>query len=162
MIHILCGEGRGKSSAALGFAIKAAGQGRQVTVISLLKGRKTGSYELLSRFEPQLKLFTFEKSEESFKDLSHSDQDAQVQNLMSGFYFARKVLATGECDLLVLDEFLGLVDTGIVSADELLELLHSAGTRTEVILTGINADEKVCSIADDVTVFTTTYRDGGH
>ena len=158
-IHIFCGDGRGKTCAAIGSGIKAAGSGRSVTVIQFLKGKDKGEYELLRRLEPDIKLFSFEKSRESYKDLGEADRGAQVQNIMNGFNFARKVLATGECDLLILDEFLGLVDTGIVSDEAIIELINSKPDATEMILTGINVSPEICSRADDVTIFSTRSAD---
>lgn len=58
-------------------------------------------------------------------------------NIRSGLSFAKKVLATGECDNLVLDEVLGLVDEGIIEVEDIIQLLDSKSEDTSVILTGI-------------------------
>ena len=57
---------------------------------------------------------------------------------------------TDECDLLILDEVLGLIDTGIITADQLCELLKLQRDDMDLILTGITTDERLCRMADDV------------
>lgn len=158
MIHFFTGRGKGKTSAAIGNAVRAAGMGKHVAVIQFLKGKYTGEYELLKKLEPDIKLFSFEKSAESFINLDEKAKDEEKQNIMNGINYSRKVLATGEYDMLVLDEFLGLVDTGIISSDELKKLIDAKPYGTEIIMTGINITPDMLELADDVTVFTTEVR----
>ena len=65
-------------------------------------------------------------------------------------YFAKKVLSTGECDLLILDEVLGLVEKGIVSVEELKAMLDCRED-TSVILTGITLSDEICLLADEIS-----------
>ena len=109
-IKIFTGTGRGKTPAALGLALQTAAEGGQVTIIQFLKGRGLGESEFVKRLEPEIKLFRFEKAEDCFDDLSEEEKKEAIMNIKNGLNFARKVLSTGECDLLVLDEVLGLVD----------------------------------------------------
>ena len=69
---------------------------------------------------------------------------------MNGINFAKKVLSTGECDVLVLDEVLGIVDEGIATAEEILEVLRERSVFTTVILTGRSLPEQIRAIADQV------------
>ena len=71
-------------------------------------------------------------------------------NIRNGMNFANKVLATGECNLLILDEVLGLLDKNIIKTEDLRTLLDSRG-ETDVILTGINLHDEVCILADEVS-----------
>ena len=75
----------------------------------------------------------------------------EAQNIRNGICFARKVLTTGQCDLLVLDEVLGLVDCGIVQEQELRELIFLRGADTDVTLTGIRMCDSLLGIADHVS-----------
>ena len=72
-------------------------------------------------------------------------------NIKNGFNYARKVLATGECNLLILDEVLGLIDNGIITVDELKSLLEARTDETDVIMTGISLNDEVCMLADEVS-----------
>ena len=75
----------------------------------------------------------------------------EAQNIRNGICFARKVLTTGQCDLLVLDEVLGLVDCGIVQEQVLRELIFGRGADTDVTLTGIRMCDSLLEIADHVS-----------
>lgn len=149
-ICIYSGEGRGKSSAAIGKAVQAATEGRRVVIIQFLKGKGLEDSEFLKRMEPDIRLFRFEKSDENFEMLSQEKKKEEIANIRNGLNYARKVLATGECDLLVLDEVLGLVEKDIVDGGELKEILENRGD-TGIILTGINLPDSICILADEVS-----------
>lgn len=150
-ISIFTGEGHGKTPAAIGEAIKLAENGKSVVIIQFMKGKGLNNSDYLSRLEPEIKLFRFEKSDTNFESLSKEKQDEEIFNIKNGFNFAKKVISTGGCDLLILDEILGTVDNNIISADELAELLKLRPDSMDIILTGINLNEKILAMADAVT-----------
>ena len=151
-ICIFTGKGHGKSPAAIGEALMAAANGKQVVIIQYLKGKGLDNHEILNRLEPELKIFHFEKSDEQYEELSDKRKEEEIFNIKNGINFAKKVLSTGECDLLVLDEILGIVDNGILSVSELEELLKLRPDGMDIIMTGINADEAVIKLADNISV----------
>ena len=111
-IQIFAGKGHGKSPAALGEAVMAAAAGKHVVIIQFLKGKGLIESELERRLEPELKIFRFEKSAGDFNSWPEEKRKEEARNIRNGIAFARKVLMTGECDLLVLDEpFKGLDET---------------------------------------------------
>ena len=150
LINIYAGDGRGKSPAAIGRAVQAAMEGKQVVIIQFLKGKGLKDSEFLRRMEPEIKLFRFEKSDENFEELPEEKKAEEISNIRNGMNFARKVLATGECDLLILDEVLGLVEKGIVSVEDLKAMLECRED-TSVILTGIKLNDDICVLADEVS-----------
>ena len=147
-ILIYCGEGRGKSAAALGHAVAAAGEGKQAVIIQFLKNIEDS--EFIRRLEPEIKVFRFEKSDCNFEGLDGQERQEEVQNIRNGLNFAKKVLTTGECDLLVLDEVLGLIDNHIIEAQELRAILEMKSGGQSIILTGIHINEETCIVADEV------------
>ncbi len=149
-IYIYTGDGRGKSPAAIGRAVQAAAAGRQVVIIQFLKGKGLSDSEFLRRMEPEIKLFHFEKSQGNFEELSGEKKEEEIINIRNGLHFARKVLSTGGCNLLILDEVLGLIEKGIVTPEELKELL-AAREGSDVILTGITLEDEICALADEVS-----------
>lgn len=150
LVHIYSGEGRGKSQAAIGRAVQTAGEGKRAVIIQFLKGKGLDESEFLRRLEPEIKLFRFEKSDENFEELSEEKKSEEIGNIRNGMNFARKVLATGECDLLILDEVLGLVEKGIVTVEDVKFLLETRGN-TDIILTGIELRDEICMLADTVS-----------
>ena len=137
IIQVIYGEGLGKSSAAVGKCIQALSHGKRVIFISFLKGKGFGEYECLKRLEPEMKIFCFEKEEECYAALSLEKKEEEKQNILNGFHFANKVAETGECELLVLDEVLGLLDLGMISIQDLYRLIeHSGNYDTSLVMTG--------------------------
>lgn len=150
IIHIYTGDGRGKSPAAIGRAVQAAVRGEQVVIIQFLKGKGLGDTEFVRKMEPEIKLFRFEKSDENYEELSEEKKAEEIMNIRNGLNFANKVLTTGECNLLILDEVLGLLDKNIIEVEDLKNLLAQRG-ETDVILTGISLNDEVCMLADEVS-----------
>lgn len=150
MIYIYTGDGRGKSPAALGRAVQAAAEGQSVVIIQFLKGKGLSDSEFIRRLEPEIKLFHFEKSDENYAELSDEKKKEEIRNIRNGINFARKVLTTSECDLLILDEVLGLVEKDIITVDDLKALIECHG-ETNVILTGITLKDEICMLADEVS-----------
>lgn len=151
-IHIYSGDGHGKSPAALGRAVQMACHGENVVIIQFLKGKGLEDSDFLRRLEPEIKLFCFEKSDDNFMELTEEQQKEEIYNIKNGLNYAKKVLSTGECDLLILDEVLGLIDNNIITVEDLQNLLEArANEDTDIIMTGIALNDDVCVLADEVT-----------
>ena len=151
MIQIICGMGTGKSELALGRAIREASRGKRVIVIQYLKGSMTPEAEQwYKKLEPGLRLFSFEKHCEYFENLDEQKKAEEIQNIQNGLHFAKKVLTTGECDVLILDEFLGLVDQELVSTEMLKSLIDAKDPPATLILTGRNCSDEHRKVADSV------------
>ncbi|MBE5902172.1 MAG: cob(I)yrinic acid a,c-diamide adenosyltransferase [Lachnospiraceae bacterium] len=150
-VKIYYGDGKGKTAAALGYAVRNAGLGKRSTIIQFLKGgavpKEAG---VMERLEPEVRLFRFEKSDVPFKELSEKEQEEEALNIRNTLNFSKKVLSTGESDLVVLDEVLGLVDEGLATDEELIQVLEARNDATEVILTGWKLDEKLRTAADAI------------
>lgn len=149
-ITVFCGKGKGKTSAALGQGIFGASQGKSVIIIQFLKGKTGERIDFIKRLEPEIKVFSFEKFESDYQSLSPEEQKEEVMNIRNGMNFARKVLSTDGCDILILDEVLGLVDKGIVTDEELIALVESKEDDMELVMTGIHMCDALYPYADDI------------
>ncbi|MQN01034.1 MAG: cob(I)yrinic acid a c-diamide adenosyltransferase [Lachnospiraceae bacterium] len=147
-IQVYYGTGMGKTSAALGNAIRAASNGKSVYIIQFLKGQLNEEY--FKRLEPEIKAFSFERSTHNFNELGPEEKKEEKQNILNGLGFAKKVLTTGECDILVLDEFLGLSDEGIISKDEMIDLISLGSDSVQLILTGTTMPEGLRERCDQI------------
>ena len=136
LIQVYCGPGKGKTSVAIGQAIRAVGHGKTAIVIQFLKGRATSEVDYLSVFEPDIKLFRFEKKNKYYEDLTEEERQEENSNIRNGLNYAKKVLVTQECDMLILDEILGAIEYGIISAEDVENLFRIKDEETEIILTG--------------------------
>ena len=143
IVQVFYGPGKGKTSAAVGQCIRAASLGQSVIIIQFLKGMDAEEFNFLERLEPDIKLFRFEKSEESYDLLLPSQQKEEKQNILNGFNFAKKVIDTGECDVLVLDEVLGLLDIGLIEVSDIIKLIELRDDYTRLVLTGRNLPKEL-------------------
>lgn len=151
IIHIYSGDGHGKSPAALGRAIQTACNGEYTVIIRFLKGKGRSESEFVKRLEPEIKIFRFEKSDENFEQLPKERKEEEICNIKNGLNFAKKVLNTEGCSLLILDEVLGLIDNGIITVEELKALLACKPEGMDIIMTGHTLNDEVCLLADEVT-----------
>ncbi len=150
-VKIYTGDGHGKTPAALGEALYAAGEGKQVIIVQFMKGKGLSENEFTKRLEPEIKFFCFEKTNRDYSDLSSEEKTEETMNIRNGINFAKKVLSTGGCDLLILDEVLGLLDVGIISMEDLENLLMARDESTTVIMTGIQLKSEVVKLADEIS-----------
>lgn len=150
LTQIYCGPGKGKTSVAIGQAIRAVGYGKRAIVIQFLKGRATSRLDYLNAMEPEVRLFRFEKKDKYYEDLTEEEKKEENLNIRNGLNFARKVLLTEECDMLILDEILGALEFGIVSEEEIESLIKAKDDETELIMTGNVVTEALKNAADRV------------
>lgn len=154
-IQVYYGNGRGKTNAAIGTALRAASEEKSIIIIQFMKGKTDELSEYIQKLEPEIKVFRFEKSEEPYEALTQEEQSEEQINIKNGLNFAKKVLATGECNVLILDEVLGLVDAGVVSSEELEAVLEEKTDETEIIMTGRVLEDSIRSYADEIYRITT-------
>lgn len=145
LVHLYCGEGKGKTTAAMGLALRALGAGRRVVIVQFLKGRQSGEIPLLRSLGAQIfrgkagTKFSFQMSEEE----KTKTRALQTENL-------RQALAC-ECGLLVLDEACSAWQTGLVDQELLQKAVLERPEGREVALTGRNPPEWMREAADYIT-----------
>ena len=140
-IQVYYGDGRGKTTAALGLGIRAAGVGKQVIMVQFLKRKHSDTLDFLKKLEPELQIFRFEKAACGYSDLSPEERQEQFYNIKNALGYAKKVMDTGQCDLLILDEIFGLIDYDIISLEDLNNLIAAKNDSMDLILTGRNLPE---------------------
>lgn len=150
VIQIYYGEGHGKSTAAIGNGIRVASEGKSVILIQFLKGKNENELAFLNRLEPEIKVFRFAKSDESFEELSESAKQEESINLRNGFNYGKKVVATGACDMLILDEVLGIMDEKVIRPEELKELFEAKPEEMTLVCTGRVLDDSIREYADEI------------
>lgn len=149
-IEIYYGAGKGKTTTALGLCIREAGLGKTVIIVQFLKGKDCSELDLIKRLEPEVNLFRFEKAEATYADLTEEEREEERMNIKNGLNYVRKVLTTGQCDILLIDEFLDVINYGILSVDEAKELLAEKNDEMGLILTGRKLPEGMEEITDNI------------
>jgi cob(I)alamin adenosyltransferase len=148
LIQVYTGDGKGKTTAALGLALRAAGQGLQVVVIQFMKGwphyGELASVQLL----PNVTLHQYGRPD--FVDRQKPQpEDARLAG--EALQHARQIINSGEADLVILDEVNVALDYGLIELSDLLPLLEAKPEHVELVLTGRKAHPEVMKRADLVT-----------
>jgi len=150
LIHIYCGDGKGKTTCAAGLAVRCAGAGGKVLWVQFLKKDTSGERRSLEQLENVTLLpgyenikFTFSMTEEEKKQASsfYKKQLAEIGQLVKQQFF----------DLLVMDETLGAINTGMLAEEEVIAFLKEKPQELEVVLTGRDPSSQMVSLADYVT-----------
>ena len=149
-IQVYFGNGKGKSLAAMGYAMKKICEGKQVILVSFLKGKLYDNQELMRRLEPELKVLSFETGNKNYEELTKEEKEEQNIKIINALNYVRKVMDTAECDLLILDEVLGLVDNEVISESQIYELLQYSSDELEIMLTGRKIPESIAGIAENL------------
>jgi len=145
LVHVYTGDGKGKTTAALGLAMRAAGQGMKVAFIQFLKGLPTG--ELL--FAQQHK--TFEIVQISVGDSFKKSKEQLSQEAQQTLAYAEQEIVSGKYDLVVLDEIFIAINQGLITIKEVMDLLDAKPASVELVLTGRKAPPEIVQRADLVT-----------
>lgn len=147
-IQVYTGNGKGKTTAALGLSLRALGRGLKVCFFQFIKGGGPYGEQLIAeRLAPDFVIIqTGRPGWVNTKDITEDRRLAQdaVQQ-------AREALLSGDYDLFVCDEINGAIAFGLIDVEQVLELMHIKPHHVELVLTGRNADERVLRAADLVT-----------
>ena len=146
LTEVYCGNGKGKTALAIGQSLRVATQGKSVIVIQFLKGRETHSLDFLQDVDNlDFKIFRFEKRDCCYEDLTEEEKAEEKSNILNGLNFARKVIATQECDL----------DCGIATVDGIIDMLKQKDESMHIVMTGWNFPEELRPYVDVITTLNT-------
>lgn len=148
LVLVYTGEGKGKSSSAFGVIVRALGWGQHVGVVQFIKGAwKTGERQFFSKFEGQMDWHTMG---EGFT-WDTQDLERDIATARAAFEKASEMLASGDYDLVVLDEINIALRYDYLDEAAVIKGLKSRSKRTSVILTGRDAKPGICDHADLVS-----------
>lgn len=146
-VHVYTGNGKGKTTAAIGLAIRAAGAGMRVYIAQFVKGMHYSELDALDRYVDRITLKQYGR--DCFIEKEPEEED--VQAARQGLEEVKGVLASGDYQMVILDEANIATHYNLFSPDELIELVRSKPESMELVITGRNADPKVVAVADLVT-----------
>ena len=144
-LQVYTGNGKGKTTAAFGLAVRALCAGKRVFIGQFVKSMKYNETRLEACFPGRLAVRQFGRG--CFLDHRHED----VRLVQEGLRECAAILASGEWDLVILDELTIAVYFGLLSDKEILEVIGLRDTGTEVVITGRYASEALLALADLVT-----------
>lgn len=148
-VHVYTGQGKGKTTAALGLCMRAAGQGLSCYIIQFMKGDIAyGELKFAERLLPFITIRQMGRP--SFVDRNNPDP-IDVQMAQDALRHAEEVVISGQYDVVVLDEVNVAVDFGLIDVKKVLDLIRKKPDAVELVLTGRDAKPDVMAVADLVT-----------
>jgi len=148
LVEVFTGDGRGKTSAALGVILRALGHGFRVCIIHFMKGNYPYGEQKTLASLPNVTLAVFGR--ESFVD-PNNVQEEDRKEARKALDAAREAMLSGKYDLVVLDEVNVASAWGLVGLDDVIKLIEDKPENVELILTGRYADQRLIELADLVT-----------
>ncbi len=145
-LQIYTGEGKGKTTAAFGLALRAAGNGLRVYIGQFLKQRKTGEVFALERFAMEITLARFGSG-----NWAKPGDLAEAERARNGLAAASAALRSGQYRLVILDELLGALRLELLTLAEVLPVIDARPARAELVLTGRDAPPELLARADLVS-----------
>jgi len=146
-VQVYTGDGKGKTTAALGLALRAAGAGLRVFVAQFVKSGEYSEMKALGRFDDLITMRQFGTG----RFISGAPEEEDIRAARQGWQEMKSIIAAGAHDVVVLDELNIAIFYNLISPDELIELIDSRPVQVELVITGRHAHEKVLARADLVT-----------
>ncbi len=147
-IQVYTGNSKGKTTAALGLALRAAGAGHRVFIAQFIKQRRCSEHKALEdRFSD---IITFEQYGKGFIRGAQPGK-SDIEAAEKGVKEVKNIIASKQYDVVILDEINIAVHYGLVSIDELIEIMEKKPVEVELVLTGRYADSRIIEKADLVT-----------
>lgn len=146
LVHVYTGDGKGKTTAALGLALRAAGYGLKTVMIQFIKATECGEHYAASRLQPYLRI---EQIGNGF--VTGEPGTPAVRHAAHALWTARSIMVSDGADVLILDEINCAVACGLIGVSDVIALLEARPAHVELVLTGRGAPAEVCERADLVT-----------
>ncbi len=152
LVHVITGEGKGKTTASVGLAVRAAGQGLRILMIQFFKmdEDESGEMNLIRERIPEIELIRSNVRHPIFTGLA-TNMEELVASLNDTFDLAVRKVADTHYDLLILDELNNAMGPGWIAPDKVLHFLNDKPGDLEVVITGRHAPEMILGRADYVS-----------
>lgn len=150
LIHVYCGDGKGKTTAAIGLAVRAAGSGMKVVILQFLKGRMVSELNSL-KLIPGITILRNEEDLGFFNAMSVEDKEKAMSYHNENLKKVFQMVEDRECDLVILDEICAAYRLGMVDKEIINQLIINKREDLELVLTGREPDELFLEYADYVS-----------
>ena len=150
LIHLYHGDGTGKTTAAIGLSIRAAGNNMNVIFVQFLKGSHTGEMQILNNIS-NIAIFRNSKDFGFLKNMSAHQIEEITEMHNSNLYAALEIVNQNQCDLLVLDEVCAAFNSNVIDKASIIHLIKNKPDSLELVLTGRNPDKIFLEYADSIT-----------
>ena len=150
LIHIYCGDGKGKTTAAMGLTVRALGSGMKVVLTQFMKGDYSSELKIL-RGLPNLQLVFCEQNFGFVWNMTEEEKLAAKAAYTRQFETAVQLATECKADMLVMDEFMSCYEMQFIDNEKALDFLRNKPENLEVVLTGRNPGAELCELADYIS-----------
>ncbi len=147
MIHLYTGNGKGKTTAALGMSLRAVGAGMKVYIAQFVKGMVYNEAAIIASRLPEIELELFGR--DCF--IEHAPEQADIDAAQAGFTKVKRVIASGKYDIVILDELNIALFYHLLPLNEVLNVINNYPNSPELVITGRYAPPEIIEKADLVT-----------
>lgn len=151
LIHIYCGDGKGKTTAAMGLAIRAAGRKKKVFITQFLKSGKSGELVSLEKLNEYITFLPGRPVNKFVWNMNDEEKMAAKKEHTARFKEILDIINGENYDLLILDEMIATINNGFVELSEVVEFLKNKPETLEVVMTGRDPKEELIKLANYVT-----------
>ena len=151
LIHIYCGDGKGKTTAAMGLAIRAAGREKKVFITQFLKSGKSGELVSLEKLNDYITFLPGKPVNKFVWNMNDEEKMEAKKEHTARFKEIIDIIKSEEYDLLILDEMIATINNGFVELNEVIAFLKSKPETLEVVMTGRDPKEELIKLANYVT-----------
>jgi cob(I)alamin adenosyltransferase len=148
LVIVITGNGKGKTTAAFGQALRAIGQGYRVFVLQFMKGRKYGEFIAAEKYLPRLTICMFGLDSFVMRD---NPAAIDMELAQKGLAAAKKAINSGKYNMVILDEINVALDFKLIALPEVIELIKNKPPAVNLILTGRYAPPEIIELADTVS-----------
>lgn len=153
-VQIYTGNGKGKTTAALGLGLRAVGRGMKVMVFQFVKGSFSGELESIKKLSPAMQIRRIVETEKFIGSLSAEEKGALKEKARRQFKEVEEFVLASRADVVILDEIMAAIHHGIIEVEDVCRLVAAKPEGVELILTGRNAPAPLMEQADLVTEMT--------
>lgn len=151
LIHIYTGEGKGKTTAAIGLTVRAAGNGLKVLFAQFLKGgEESGELRVLEGLSDKIEIIRFDQRHPIFFKKGDT-RDGLKKAIAEAIDVVSEKIKSGKYDLIILDEISNIAAQGLADVNTLIDIIKKRPEDVEIVLTGRGAPQELIEIADYVT-----------
>ena len=148
LVMVITGNGKGKTTAAFGQALRSIGQGYNVFIVQFMKGRKYGEFIAAKKYLPNL---TIRRSGLDSFVMRDNPATIDIEMARKGLADAQKAIKNGKYDMVILDEINVALNFKLISLPEVIETIKNKPVYLDIILTGRYAPPEIIALADTVS-----------
>lgn len=150
-VQVYTGDGKGKTTAALGLGLRAAGRGFKVIMFQFLKGAHSGELDSTPLLEGRFTIIRLGETKKFFSALNEQEKNELRDKLQEELNQVEAILKSGDCDILILDEIMAAHHGELITVEQVCKLIEARPDHMELVLTGRRAPQAVIDRADLVS-----------